>query len=657
MEERDSNFAILKKALQPNNVSKNEIKESLEKFRLSICLNWYEKFPTSQQETFLTSIWSTLFELLYIDDSDIRMLIFSNIGAIIYTLSPFYPLTLLRTFLKIAPDQPISPATSFGVISSFCHISRYVSPINIEKFVESLPICHHFSADISEYYHYLPRLFHVTVFFNNEFTEALLENLISGCIKPTRDFGSALVEIIVHNPSLLFNSTILDQSNNLKKDRFHSLLKGNEIKQKILIILTYSILKNPKLSSFFPENYLNLVFELCLTYLNLTSDFFEETCSTLSEILDYQSIHFPKSFQTNVEKVQVSISSLSNSISKDKTISLQDDNNIIPHNNKENNNEANNNEANNNEESNNKENIELPIHYQIALYQLADNIIVLGIDYSDSSNVISAKIDGVSKFIRRYPTQHNIIEGISYLDQFVNGIYQHRAKGEVLTRVIDAFAVILSTKTEEQSAKTFLHSILQLDLNWIQCTSLVHVFENLKWNEPSKAPTLIHFAFSQHQDLSTAALNALKQSMNYNTAEIIINSLLQSKNSPDFFLDSSILKFFSLANLVAHFPRANLLFDISVELLIYSTSLSVAGSGFRFLNNFSIFEILHSQNNALNKNHSTTNNNNNNNNININSNIISSTNSNVDVNSQNLNNQKYELLKDNIKTLQIIALD
>ena len=46
----------------------------------------------------------TDFIRIYIDDSDIRMLIFSNIGAIIYTLSPFYPLTLLRTFLKIT-DQ------------------------------------------------------------------------------------------------------------------------------------------------------------------------------------------------------------------------------------------------------------------------------------------------------------------------------------------------------------------------------------------------------------------------------------------------------------------------------------------------------------------------------------------------------------------------
>ena len=139
----DPNFKVIFDYLSnpQSDITILTLSQSLQDLRKQINLNWYSKFLQYDHISYLAEIWEALFQLLAdsaSDDPGLRISIFKTLGALIFALSPFIPFTTVASFLSAIQNKPSNPHLSIAIISCFCHISQFVSPLNFDSFISKI---------------------------------------------------------------------------------------------------------------------------------------------------------------------------------------------------------------------------------------------------------------------------------------------------------------------------------------------------------------------------------------------------------------------------------------------------------------------------------------------------------------------------------------
>ena len=539
----DFNFKIISNYLNGDEISLIDLSKALQNFRKSISFNWFTQLLQRDHIKYMTIIWKALFQLVSNDDPGIRLSTFNTLGALVYSLCPFIPRTMVISFLFSVQDQAINKHISIAVIACFCHISNYVSPLDVDSFISKLPIVQHFSREIEDYLKYLPKLFSIMNPLDTEFLRLLLRTmLIKFGDKPSLNFIKAIIELIKHNPSLLIPD-LMQYIN-------HKSLKLT------MLMLSPALLNSPKSKSFFDQQSKNELFNLALLTIsqsNPSISEFEQACSTLSIIVEQTSNHSDAIKQ--IDKIKEA----------------------LPKN--------------------------LPKHLKILTLPFENNIEKITPKESDSLSVQTSKILSLSKLLLRSPTLENFSIILPIFKTFMNSEGEIFSKFiEALSEIFSIISLdfFLLNKSDSllpsvvNDLKIILnHFLTSPTLNWVNNISLLHLIEFIKigvgnflindyGNKVLKI--VLNFCLSKQKQLSSAAQDVLLKIFHKSNVSFLLKYIYEEV---DIFDDFVLYKLFSIINKISDMIGIELfesLKDISMEIIVMNKSIQTASEVFIFVN-------------------------------------------------------------------------
>jgi hypothetical protein len=77
-------------------------------------------------------------------------------GAPLVWLAPYFAPVLIESFRKVIAPLAVSENTSIAIIACFTFLSHFSGFGNMATFVESVPVIHHFAADLSPFLAQIP---------------------------------------------------------------------------------------------------------------------------------------------------------------------------------------------------------------------------------------------------------------------------------------------------------------------------------------------------------------------------------------------------------------------------------------------------------------------------------------------------------------------
>ncbi|OHS98620.1 hypothetical protein TRFO_34950 [Tritrichomonas foetus] len=181
-----------------------EILALINNFRKSLSFQWISAIKDDQKSEALKNVIVTI--LLFAEDKNtsIRLAAYSTIGTLIITVLPFSPNLFLNAFANAITLLPVSPKISIAIINSFMSFLKFISPVRIQQFVETMPILHHFSADVSDFIQFLPKTIPLMKKLPPEFQTSILNSLIKACGKtPNAHFSTSNSLLVGLKPKLL----------------------------------------------------------------------------------------------------------------------------------------------------------------------------------------------------------------------------------------------------------------------------------------------------------------------------------------------------------------------------------------------------------------------------------------------------------------------
>lgn len=531
----DPNFKVIVDYISnaDSGISTLSLSQSLQDFRKQINLNWFSKFLNYDHISYLTEIWDTLFQLLaenVSEDPGLRISIFKTLGALIFALSPFIPFTTVASFLQSIQNKPSNLHLSMAIIACFCHISRYVSPLDSDSFISESPIVQCFS-DLKQstdsdnqpqnqtfYVKYLPQIILNVKPLNTEFQRFLLNALLN-------TFGE--------NPTLPFIFAILNllkkaiDPNILIKDMMQYVNQKKQQRQLTLLMISPYLIANENESK---KNSIKItsemkddLFELAISIITKNAPSipsfseFEEACRTFSTLLEKESP----------------------SKSAEKALKIKEVLNLI----------------------------DCPSYLKIYTFPFIDSIDELTPKEDDKLSIVTAKLSALSNFLKRSPTIENIECIFNIFVSFI-----HTESKEILTNLINAVSRSFSILTVEtfsekensekvkgilKNLKILLECFLNIKTsNFVQNMAIVNLIQNVNVDvgnmiihnyKKISFHIVFNFCFSMHINLSETAINVLKSIIQYKTVSEFVSLLF---NEIDFFDSFSLFKISQISNIL-----------------------------------------------------------------------------------------------------------
>lgn len=535
VKELDQNFAVLANYVEGNEIPISELSQSIISLRQSINLQWYTQFVQYNHIQCLTCIFKVLFELLNNEDPGIRISITSTLGSIIFLLGPFVPKSVIVAFLSAVQEITPSPHVSIAIVGCFCHITHIVSPINVQSFISSLPIIHHFGSDVVDYLKYLPKLFKSMLPIDIEFLRFLLRTmLISFGETPTIPFISSVMSLLKHQPNYLFADLM-------------QYIENKSLKFTMLMLAPH-ILRNKQLTKYIPDDYSSKIFQIALSSIsdNKTPlSEFEEACETLVSILEFSKQGEMKERLRLLEE---------------------------------------------------KINNDFPPHYKLYMLKISNSFEELIPIESDTLLIKSNKLIALSYFLSRNPTIDNMKRIMTVFSQYIYS--EGELYSKLLESLSRSNKLLTKEYIKDIELSKLLSDIISQALekpngNWVQKIALLRFIESIQPEigielspqfETKSIEIIFKFCLSKQNHLSNKALQIFPNIVTARTIPIVMSLILMRS---DFFTDNVFLKLIKIINsLVNLISQANIicLESLVCESMMISDTIPVIGEGFKFLN-------------------------------------------------------------------------
>ena len=558
---QDSNFSILIKYLEDEtSLELQDVVKSLQSFKNSLTYSFFNNLSkTENLVDLLNDIWNILYKLAAKSDATLKISVFNTFGSLLFSLGPFYPIELIKSFIQSIQTIPPEKGVSISIIACYCQITRFISLINIQEFYSNLPIIEHFCAEyIKDDLKFLPGLFAMLKEpINHEFNYVMFRTLIKNFRNENVSsyLIKSLFELIKKSP------LILESDDQILIDPLNS---------KIALYLYPFILQDTELvTNHLKEENLYKIENLAMSFLmNKETSFsdFEQS----STILVYLQIYTDQ--RENLTKLR--------EIYQD---SLPQQLEIFSY----------------------------KLFFQDKIEQLLPN------QDKDSLTIITNKIDAIS-FHMLSLKDESIFQ--KCLETF---LYYSKTNGEIFSHITEGLTFIFKNivKKENEQITSFFHNetiknIFQAileeifhkkNLNWVQQMSICKLlcviprkYGNIIYHNFSneRVKLILPFTISKQKNLARESKIELCKIISARECQLVIDFIIHSD-----LLDSNVFcSFIELINMLCKIFSYSLFAQLKPllsEAFLLMSSISATSQFFKYLNHINKIEARNSSNQNL----------------------------------------------------------
>ena len=150
----------------------NQITSELNNLRTIVTCSFYKSLNDNQKQFFHNFLWETLFGLSKHQAPAVRLAASSVQGHILLRLAPFYYTDFMNSLCDTIRK---TGELAYMYLTSFCYLSKFMSPATLDKYLYETPIIDLFSKASSEH---LPNLIQEIRHFPNSFLKLVTEQFI-----------------------------------------------------------------------------------------------------------------------------------------------------------------------------------------------------------------------------------------------------------------------------------------------------------------------------------------------------------------------------------------------------------------------------------------------------------------------------------------------
>lgn len=525
----DPDFRVMFNYSQANNVPVIELSKRIRQFRNKISLNWINQF--SEQNQVLSDIFEVLFKLSNCEDQGIRISVNNTIGALLFLLTPFIPRTIINSFASSVKKVNASKYSSITIIACFCHLSNYVSLLELKSFVSRINIFKYFNEDLNENLKFLPKLLKETVNLDKDFHLSLMRTLLKNFgAKPSFPLVNSIIEITKHNPEIIIEELI-------------KCIEDKEMEQ-LLLMITPILLKEESTRIYLKNNDFDELFNLAISVVkneNLGLKEFEYAIKTISSILKYSNNNL------YISKIEEALNSR-----------------------------------------------KLPDHLKIFAVQVSNNIDELKPKENDSVHLKLFKLNGIANILQRDNNLLiNVLPILDcYLNQ-EGEVYTKLM--EIFSDIsgIITFSFLENENIHHYVLK-FVSLFINKDTeHWVQSIVLLRFIQNFDVEignylinnyEKIVLKIIFKYCFSQQEHLSNESLKTLSLIIRYDSINYLIELLLQSDFFDDFKANKSVQIINEVSNIFNPFLFKSFESLIVESILLNPTYIKFICSSIKYLN-------------------------------------------------------------------------
>lgn len=179
---KDENFKTLQNfQLGIIKISSAQICLCLDKLRKAFSISWLIQASKKDNLYNLTQIISTVLFFTENEDTSVKVIACRALGNLLLSITPFNPIVFIKAFGNaVAKDNCKSPIV---VINSFVYLSRFISPVLLQKFIITINVEKYFSMDLTDCLKYLPNVVPLMGKIPLIFHKTLIKTLLEKCSK------------------------------------------------------------------------------------------------------------------------------------------------------------------------------------------------------------------------------------------------------------------------------------------------------------------------------------------------------------------------------------------------------------------------------------------------------------------------------------------
>lgn len=530
----DSQFQHLVEVHQNPLEGTNELVQAIQCFRSNISLRWMEHFAPEEKEQVLSVVWDLMFELSASEEPTVYVAAYTTLGAMIFTLSPFFPHQLMRSFAESAQKITVTSNASIAIISTFLYILNIISPADVEEFVTNTPVIMHFGVDVSNFIQHIPRLIHLMEPLEAQFHSQLLRSLVvTQGRTPNHNFVDAVSELVKLNPEILVE-VLMEHliSNNLSPS---------------LLALGPKLLQDEKTFKLCKPEYIQLYFDTSINVIKNPKAIlkeFEEACGTLANILQHSE---------DKDKLQQIISENTNQ--------------------------------------------EYPRHLRRFLISLENDLSKLFFADDDTKTIKVTKIKALSNFLQKNPTKEAIGQILSLFESLIGNV-EENIMTSIITCLSECYKIFVNENREkfaifvkrvlEMENMTWIQccELVQL-INTIGLNEGCKMIPNF---QETVIALILEWAMSPQNELYRRALKTIQRFVSYGNLKLFFPFLF----SINYFEESSATRFVLILDaLYDGLPTKELVVfaPLVCEIIMLHQSPIISGSGFNFLQRLNFDDI------------------------------------------------------------------
>ena len=509
----------------------------IQTFRKQISYNWITSFNPEIREKILTVTWSTLFELAKSENATIYINICSTIGALIFSISPFLPHVLMKSFSAAVLEIKTTSYASIAIISAFLNIIHSISPADIDQFISDTPVLLHFGVDVGNFVRHLPKLIPLMEPLDVQFHQQLLLSLVISCSKmPTTYHVESICLLLSLAPTELIPT-------------LKNIILRNKMTQ-CLLALGPKIFHNKQIFDLFSEDDLSIFSSVALDVISNQSSSltdFENACNTLSALTEYCTGSFLENLYQSIQKAK------------------------LP---------------------------EYPPHFFRFLILISSDFNELKLLEDDKVSVKCAKIQALTKHLKKNSKEN---ENKYVLDMTLNllSLKNNEITTNLINMINQCFFKLYSFDKDKVSL--ILNKLMKKNksFTWVQNCELVKLIETIGTDighqlipnfDKLVISKLLLFSFTKYKELSSSSINCLSNLVGYDNINLVIEFL----NNVNLFDEFDVEILLSIVNKIfKKFP--NYLFEFYAPIVVDSISFydspTIAGKGFKFLRLASYYSI------------------------------------------------------------------
>lgn len=204
--EQDENLKFLiHYQLDRPNVDVNQVVTMMTRFRKGLSFSWLSKFKPNSHAT-LKCVINLILKYTEHSDANVRVTAYSTLGGLLIAITPFAPRTFKESFAEAIKTLEVSSKLSIAVINMFMYLTRFVSPVRINSFIENVPVSFHFSVDVTDFIQYIPQTIPLMKNLPIELLQNILRSIVcTGGRKPNSSFTQTVVELVAINKKVLLD--------------------------------------------------------------------------------------------------------------------------------------------------------------------------------------------------------------------------------------------------------------------------------------------------------------------------------------------------------------------------------------------------------------------------------------------------------------------